>query len=224
MPRKILPIGMAPTIAQASLLPARRVMLSGERAYGLALQMTARAACEQKRVLFVCGDNRFDPYSVSRFARSIGARPEDALRSILIARAFTAYQMVELINRLGAKSAADLVVISGPCSTFLDEDLSFVDAARMFYRVLWKIVELAQSGMALMIAQGESIASPRRAYFAADLARASDVVLRLAGEHSFTVERHRHAALPQLPNMSIAQASTLEACAPRRAPQRSYAS
>jgi hypothetical protein len=50
----------------------------------------------------------------------------------------------------------------------------------------------------LMIVQRERADSSRRAYFTADMARVSDVVLRLEGEHTFTIERHSHPALPQL--------------------------
>jgi hypothetical protein len=189
---------MAPTVALGAMAPQRKLMLTGESAHSLALQMTARAACNDKRILFVCGDNRFDPHAVSRFAKSAGVSPEQALRSISIARAFTAYQMQELIGRLPLAPPAELVVISGPCSTFFDEDLSLVDAARLFYRSLWQMVDLARNGMALLIVQGEDLSQGRRGYFLTDLCRASDVVLRLAGEHSFTIERHGPRPLPYL--------------------------
>lgn len=190
---KMLPISLARSVAFGALVPARKVMLCGEGAYGLAHYVTARAACEKQRVRFICGDNRFDPYAVSRFAKSKRVRSDDALRSILIARAFTAYQLSELVNRLDP-SMNEVVVISGPCSTYFDEDVSIIDAARLFYRALWRIVELAQSGMTLLLVQSEMPASTRRAHFLTDLCRASDVVLRLGGGHTFSIEnRHRSA-------------------------------
>jgi hypothetical protein len=195
---RTLPIGLARSVAFASLSPTRKVALCGESAFGLAAYVTARAACERRQVRFICGDNRFDPYSVSRLAKSKGVRPEAALSSILIARAFTAYQFTELVARLPAGATADLVVISGPCSAFFDEDLSIVDAARLFYRALWRMVELANSGMTLLLVQSQMPAGTRRAYFLTDLCRASDVVLRLGGEHTFALENRRRLALPYL--------------------------
>ncbi len=190
---KTLPIRLARSVAFGSLNPARKVMLCGEGACGLAHYVTARAACERRQVRFICGDNRFDPYAVSRFARSRKLRPEAALRSILVARAFTAYQLSELVNRLDP-SLSDLVIISGPCSTYFDEDVSIIDAARLFYRALWRIVELASGGMTLLLVQSEMPASTRRAHFLTDLCRASDVVLHLTGQHTFSIEnRHRPA-------------------------------
>jgi hypothetical protein len=153
------------------------------------MHIAAHAACKRNRVVFICGDNRFDPYAISRAAKAMGARPEDALRAIRIARAFTAYQLSELVDRLGAGSGEDFVVISGPCSTFFDEDVPLVDAARLFYRMLWRVVELARGGRTMLLVQGAADASARRAYFLTDLCRVSDVVLRLGGRHSFTLEQ-----------------------------------
>lgn len=195
---RVLPINMAQTVAFASLSPARKLMLCDAGAYPLTTYVTARAAGERQQVRVICGDNRFDPYAIARFAKSKGVRPAAALNAIRIARAFTAYQLVELINRLTPDAPGDLVVISGPCSTFLDEDVPLVDAARLFYRALWRISELAGDGMTLLIAQSEIPANTRRAYFLTDLCRACDVVLRLDGEHTFALENRRRAALPYL--------------------------
>ncbi len=189
---------MAQTVAFASLAPARSVLLCGDGAQGLATYVIARAVCERRQVRFICGDNRFDPYAVSLFAKLKGVRPESALQSILIARAFTVYQFVELVGRLKSNLQNDLVVISGPCSTFFDEDVSVVDAARLFYRALWQIVGLVNDGMTLVLVQSQMPQATRRTYFLTDLCRASDVVLRLGSKHTFALENRRRVALPYL--------------------------
>jgi hypothetical protein len=149
---------MAPTVAFAALAPARKVIVCGPQAHGLAAYTAARAVCEHRPVRIICGDNRFDRYAVARFAKSKGVQPETALSSILIARAFTAYQLVELVERLDTHNR--LVLITGPCSTLFDEDVPFVNAARLFYRVLWRLVELAREGMTLMLVQREAPLAP----------------------------------------------------------------
>jgi len=133
---KTLPIEMAPHVAFTSLAPARKVAVSGRGAFDLATLTTARAACEGQAVRIICGDNRFDPYQIARVARSKGGKAEAALDCILIARAFTAYQFVELVERLVSRASAGPVITTGPCSTLFDENVAFVDAARLFYRVL----------------------------------------------------------------------------------------
>ena len=201
MPSKTLPIEMAPLAAYASLAPTRKVVVSGETASGLTTYITARAVCEGKPVRVVCGDNRFDPYAVARFARSKGMRSEDALRSILIARAFTAYQFNELVSRLDQAAFSGPVVITGPCSTFFDEDMSLVDAARLFYRMLWRVVELARDGMTLALVQREMPKDQRRVYFLRDLCYAADVVLSCDGVHTFRLEQRSRIALPRLASL-----------------------
>ena len=201
MPSKIYPIQLAQSVAQASLVPTRSIVLSGDGAVSLATSIIACSVCERKQVRFICGDNRFDPYAVARYAKRRGLRPEDALNSILIARAFTAYQLVELVHRLDAKDASSLVVISGLCSSFMDEDISFVDAARLFYRALWRVVELARSGMTLLLVQGQMPDTTRRAYFLKDLCSTSDIRLRLGGKHTFSLDHHRRIELPRMAAM-----------------------
>ena len=199
MSSRVLSISMAPSVVFSSLTLSRKVLVCGDHAAELATHIISRAVCRNKQIRFICGDNRFDPYFVTRFAKGMKKKPEDALRSILIARAFTAYQLCELVNRLDpATGSHNLTIISGPCSIFLDEDISFVDAARLFYRMLWRVVELAQSGMTVLLAQSSIPAVTRRAYFLTDLCRAADVILRYDAVHTFTLEYRGRMALARL--------------------------
>ena len=199
MPLRVLSISMAPAVAFSSLTLSRRVLLFGDRAPELATYICSRAVCRNKQVRFICGDNRFDPYAVTRFAKRNKKKPQDALRSILIARAFTAYQLSELVNRLDPITSSQTVtIISGPCSPFFDEDLSMVDAARLFYRMLWRLVELSKSGVSLLLAQSSVPTGTRRAYFLTDLCRAADVILKYDAVHTFTLEYRGPRALARL--------------------------
>jgi hypothetical protein len=184
------PIHMAPLAAFDFLAPQRKVLLVGDGASAIAALIAARLACEQRLVRIVCGDNRFDPYAVTRFAKSKRLRPADALRRIRIARAFTAYQLVELVERLEAhSSASEFVVVTGVCSAFFDEDLSHNDAARLFYQSFWKLAELAKRNRSLLLVESRALPIARRLYFLRALCRTSEVVLSLAGRSSFTLEQ-----------------------------------
>ena len=189
MSSRVLSISMAPSVVFSSLTLPRKVLVCGHHACELATRIISRAVCRGKQVRFICGDNCFDPYAVARFAKQHKKRPQDALRSILIARAFTAYQLAELVNRLDPATLPHTVtIISGLCSLSLDEDVRIVDAARLFYRSLWRLAELSRSGMPLLLAQGSIPADTRRAYFLTDLCRAADVILRYDALHTFTLE------------------------------------
>lgn len=67
-----------------------------------------------QKAAFVDGSNRFNPYQVSKFAVSHGLSPKDVLENILIARAFTYEQMIELLeNRISQLNDIRAVLISG---------------------------------------------------------------------------------------------------------------
>ncbi|MBD3197237.1 MAG: hypothetical protein GF317_19440 [Candidatus Lokiarchaeota archaeon] len=66
------------------------------------------------RVAFIDGNNRFNPYNISKFAVSKRLSPRKVLENIIIARAFTWDQMVELLeNRLKNLEDVKVVLISG---------------------------------------------------------------------------------------------------------------
>lgn len=185
---KSFPINLAPVAAFEALAPRRTVLLMGEGASGISSYIVARRACEQLPVRMVCGDNRFNPYGISRFAKAQGVRPAEALNAILIARAFTAFQFVELIQGLDA-DANDFVVVTGICAAFFDEDLSHTDAARLFYRAFWKLHALAHSGVSVLLVEGNGLPLERRRYFLKDLCQTSEVVLSLTGKATFTLDQ-----------------------------------
>ena len=186
---RALPISYAPDAVRDSIFPSRMVAICGAQAWTLGQQLAAQMACEFNQVLYLCGDNRFDPYAVARFAKSQQKSPEEALSRILVARAFTAYQLDELIYRLDPEDAYGVVIISGVCTAFFDEDVAPNDAARLFYRSLWRLAGLLREGLTFLLTQSETPKRAERAHFLADLCRAANVVIRLEGNRAFTLER-----------------------------------
>jgi len=81
------------------------------------------------KVAFVDGNNWFNPYNISKFAVSLHLSPRKVLENILVARAFTWDQMVELLeNRLSTLEHVKVVLISGITSMFQDyEKQTFED-------------------------------------------------------------------------------------------------
>ncbi len=71
------------------------------------------------KVAFIDGNNRFNPYNISKFAVSQHLSPRQVLENIIIARAFTWDQMVELLeNKLARLEHVKVVLISGITSLF----------------------------------------------------------------------------------------------------------
>ncbi len=93
--------------------------------------------------LFVDGGNCFNPYSLSRMAKSLGAEPKKVLSRIHVARAFTEYQMEALIHGLPdalAEWKPAVLAIS-----YLPSQLSGPDGMRLFEPLLEQIKQLTAS-------------------------------------------------------------------------------
>jgi hypothetical protein len=84
------------------------------------------------KITFIDGNNRFNPYDVSKFAVTQNLSPSKTLENILIARAFTWDQMVELLeNRLSKLEHIKVVLISGITTLFQSyEKQTFEDLLR----------------------------------------------------------------------------------------------
>jgi len=87
---------------------------------------------EEIKVAYIDANNRFNPYNVSKFAVSQNLSPRKVLENILIARAFTWDQMVELLeNRLSKLEDIKVVLISGITTLFQGyEKQTFEDLLR----------------------------------------------------------------------------------------------
>jgi len=123
-------------------------------------------------VIVLDGANRFDPYTVSSFARKVLISPERLLKSIRIARAFTCYQMATLMGEqlaslLRQEGATELrqrpwVILLGPLTTFLDEDVSEREVRPLFERSLKKIEEMSSIGIPFFLFQSNPPNPPLR--------------------------------------------------------------
>jgi hypothetical protein len=99
-----------------------------------------------KQVLCLDGANRFDPLLIARLARQRGIAPAEFNRSIRVARAFTCFQLTELlvrVPRLLEKFAADALVVTALPDLYFDEDVRERDACVAFRHALDALRALA---------------------------------------------------------------------------------
>ena len=76
-----------------------------------------------QKVAIVDGNNRFNPYAVSKLAVNLGLSPTKVLESVLISRAFTYEQLVELLeNKVAELEQVGAVFISGITSLWPNYD------------------------------------------------------------------------------------------------------
>jgi hypothetical protein len=163
--------------------PVRKALLVGERPENLTVYLSGFAASLGFKILVADGANSFDPYVVSKFARKEGFPPDELLKKISVARAFTCHQLSTLIReRLDPfvpPGISALVVFLGPCTMFFDEDVPGEEAALLFRKTLAKVQEMSQRGVFFLMSQPFSGFNRRRNFLLRELVRFSDAVLKL---------------------------------------------
>jgi len=148
----------------------RKVLFWGEGAGEISSYVAGWIAGQGIDVIVLDGANRFDPYMVSSFAKKVSLLPENLLRKIRIARAFTCYQMatlveerlVSLLQQEGsiAPQHKPWVILLGPTTTFLDEDVPDREVRSLFERALRKVEGMAMEGVTFFLFQPNSPSSP----------------------------------------------------------------
>jgi hypothetical protein len=105
------------------------------------LQLTARFAVNGvaafgRPVLFIDGGNTADPYGLASVCRRWHLDARSVLSQILIARAFTVYQMDTLLSQMVEERVSELapavVIVSSLNSMYLDPDVNW-DEARVIF-------------------------------------------------------------------------------------------
>jgi len=178
----------------------RKILFRGEGTGGIASYVAGWMAGQGMDAIVLDGANRFNPYIASSFARKALISPEEILKGIRIARAFTCYQMATLMEKLislvGAIHACTpkcgvsarrhesplqrpRVILLGPITTFLDEDVPEREVRPLFERSLERVEEMALRGIPFSLFQSPVSPSPKRAYLMKRLSQFSDLVWKI---------------------------------------------
>ncbi len=166
----------------------RKILFRGEGTGGIASYVAGWMAGRGMDVIVLDGANCFNPYVASSFARRALISPEEILKRIRIARAFTCYQMAalmgeKLISVVGAIHESPLrrpwVILLGPLTTFLDEDVPEREVRILFERSLKKMEEMALRGVPFFLFQPSVPSDSRRAYLTKRLFQFSNWVWRI---------------------------------------------
>jgi hypothetical protein len=170
-----------PPTRQAWILPANQLtLLYGHSGVGrMPHYFLPHALLEGRQALYLDGANRFDPLLMARFARDRRLPPAEFNRLIRVARAFTCFQLTELLRRvpkfLGAFPADFLIVTALP-DLYFDEDVREREAAFAFERALEALRTVMPSPLAIgVFSEALSFNTPRRTFFRKLVAQADSV-------------------------------------------------
>ncbi len=90
------------------------------------------------------GGNRFDGYYVARLARRMSAHPKAILERIHLSRAFTCFQLAELIEN--APADPQPLFVLDLLTTFYDESVPLRDTERLLATTITHLKRLASVG------------------------------------------------------------------------------
>ena len=155
-----------------------------------------RILLNQRRVLYLDGANQISPLLIARFARERGLDPSAFNTLIRVSRAFTCFQLTELIRRvpkvLGA-FAADVLIVTALPDLFFDEDVRDREARASFEHALEGLQEIAMLPISIAVfSDATSFKTKRRDFFQKLCKQASQVLkvkARPDSELSFTCEK-----------------------------------
>jgi hypothetical protein len=195
----VAPVALPPPARKPWALPSSGLAVFYGRPETLRLfhYFLPRLLAEGKQVLCLDGANRFDPLLIARMARQRGMAAEFN-RRIRVARAFTCFQLTELlvrVPRLLETFAADALVVTALPDLYFDEDVRERDAGVAFRHALDAMRALRSLPLGVAVfSDATSFETPRRAMFGQLAAQATELwrfaldekggKLRLIGENA----------------------------------------
>ena len=156
-----------------------------------------RTLLNQKRVLYLDGANQISPLLIARFARERGLTPNEFNGLIRVARAFTCFQLTELIRRapkLLATCPADVLIVTALPDLFFDEDVRDREARASFEYALEGLRELAPLPLSVAVFSDSTSFKTRRRDFFEKLCSQADHIVKVVptpeGKLSFSREKN----------------------------------
>lgn len=117
--------------------------------------------------------NRFDPYRVTRAIRRQTSQLHEVMRRIYVARAFTCYQVVTLLQQTPAMPAPHLVF--DLLATFSDEAVTYGESMRLLQVAIEQLLRLRRQAPVIISVSSEP--AGQRAGLLRQLKGTADLVL-----------------------------------------------
>jgi hypothetical protein len=153
------------------------------------------------QILYLDGANQISPLLIARFARECQQDPSSFNSLIRVSRAFTCFQLTELIRRAPnflEKFPAQVVMITALPDLYFDEDVREPEARASFERALESLRHPALQQLSVMVfSDATSIQTNRKAFFQRLVAQAGRIV-KVTAQPDTTLTFTCEKAAPQL--------------------------
>jgi hypothetical protein len=156
-----------------------------------------RVLREGKKILYLDGANQISPLLIARFARERGLDPSVFNCLVRVSRAFTCFQLTELIRRVPkvlATFSADVVIVTALPDLYFDEDVQDRPARASFEHALEGLQQLAPLQLSIAVFSDATSFKTKRHDFFKKLRNQADHILKVESDPesslSFTREKN----------------------------------
>jgi hypothetical protein len=159
-----------------------------------------RILLSHRRVLYLDGANQISPLLIARFARERSLEPSALNRLIRIARAFTCFQLTELIRRVPKvlrTFSADVLIVTALPDLYFDEDVQDRPARASFEHALEGLRDLAPLPLSVAVFSDATSFKTKRHDFFQKLRNQADYILKVepGPESSLSFTREKNTPL-----------------------------
>ena len=154
----------------------------------------------KKQILYLDGANQMSPLLLARFARERAVHPSTVNSLIRVARAFTCFQLTELVRRVPKtlqRFSADVLIVTALPDLFFDEDVRDREARASFEHALEGLRNIAPLSLSIAVfSDATSFKTKRRDFFQRLRTQADHVVkVESTPENKLSFTREKNTPL-----------------------------
>jgi hypothetical protein len=156
----------------------------------------------KKQILYLDGANQISPLLLARFARERGVDPSSVNRLIRVARAFTCFQLTELVRRVPKtleRFSADVLIVTALPDLYFDEDVRDREARASFEHALEVLGNLAPLSLSIAVFSDATSFKTKRRDFFKRLRNEADHVVKVESTPENKLSFTREKSTPLLP-------------------------
>jgi len=192
-----------PTTPNPWVLPARALTVF----YGcpemprLSHYFLPRLLFAKKQILYLDGANQISPLLLARFARERGLDSSSVNSLIRIARAFTCFQLTELVRRVPKtleKCPADVLIVTALPDLYFDEDVQDRPARASFEHALEGLQQLAPLQLPIAVFSDATSFKTKRHDFFKKLRNQADHIVKVESDSESSLSFTREKDTPLL--------------------------
>jgi len=156
----------------------------------------------KKQILYLDGANQISPLLLARFARERGVDSSSVNSLIRVARAFTCFQLTELVRRVPKtleNFSADVLIVTALPDLYFDEDVRDREARASFEHALEGLRNVAPLSLSIAVFSDATSFKTKRRDFFQRLRNQADHVVKVESTPENKLSFTREKNTPLLP-------------------------